>query len=349
MQMITIATLLVLTAIAYSLGRRRAVATVGGRRRELHSLPSYHGLHVALWCALPGLVLVALWLVLEPHILRALILSSLPPDLAAKPANELGLLLNDIQNLANGYASTTGADPVKLAAAKQLAAWHHFSAIALVAATAAGAVAGLLWGRRAIAPTFRARNTVERTILVLMVILSTISVLTTVGIVLSLLFESLHFFAKVSPLEFLFGLQWSPQTALRADQVGSSGSFGAVPLFTGTLLITLIAMLVAVPIGLMSAVYMADYASPRLRSLAKPALEVLAGVPTVVYGFFAALTVAPFIRNVGQSIGLDVASESALAAGVVMGIMIVPFVSSLSDDVMNAVPQSLRDASRPPR
>jgi phosphate transport system permease protein len=132
---------------------------------------------------------------------------------------------------------------------------------------------------------------------------------------------------------------------MRADQVGSSGSFGAVPLFAGTLLITLIAMLVAVPIGLMSAVYMADYASPRLRSLAKPALEVLAGIPTVVYGFFAALTVAPFIRNLGQSIGLDVASESALAAGVVMGIMIVPFVSSLSDDVMNAVPQSLRDGA----
>ncbi len=344
MQLITIATLLVLTAIGYSLGRQRAVATVGGRRHELHSLPSYHGMHVALWCALPSLVLVLLWLVLEPHILRALIISSLPPDLAAKPENELGLILNDIQNLANNDASS-GADPVKLAVAAQLAGWKHIGSIALVAAVAAVAIAGLLWGRRAIAPSFRARNTVERTILVLMVILSTISVLTTVGIVLSLLFESLHFFAKVSPFEFLFGLQWSPQTALRADQVGSSGAFGAVPLFAGTLLITCIAMLVAVPIGLMSAVYMADYASPRLRSLAKPALEVLAGVPTVVYGFFAALTVAPFIRNVGQSIGLDVASESALAAGLVMGIMIVPFVSSLSDDVMNAVPQSLRDGA----
>jgi len=345
MQMITIVTLLALTAIGYSLGRQRAVATVGGRRRELHSLPSYHGMHVALWCALPSLVLVLLWLVLEPHILRALIISSLPPDLAAKPANELGLILNDIENLARGDANSSGADPIKLAIAAHLTAWKHASAIALVAAAAAVAIAGLLWGRRAIAPTFRARNTVERTILVLMVILSTISVLTTLGIVLSLLFESLHFFAKVSIFEFLFGLQWSPQTALRADQVGSSGTFGAVPLFAGTLLITCIAMLVAVPVGLLSAVYMADYASPRLRSLAKPALEVLAGVPTVVYGFFAALTVAPFIRTVGQSIGLDVASESALAAGLVMGVMIVPFVSSLSDDVMNAVPQSLRDGA----
>jgi phosphate transport system permease protein len=345
MQLITIATLLVLTAIGYSLGRQRAVATVGGRRHELHSLPSYHGMHVALWCALPSLVLVALWLVLEPHILRALIIASLPPELAAKPANELGLILNDIENLSRGDANSSGADPAKLAIAAHLAAWKHASAIALVAAAAAIAIGGLLWGRRAIAPTFRARNTVERTILVIMVILSTISVLTTLGIVLSLLFESLRFFQQVSIFEFLFGLQWSPQTAMRADQVGSSGSFGAVPLFAGTLLITFIAMMVAVPIGLMSAVYMADYASPRLRSLAKPALEVLAGVPTVVYGFFAALTVAPFIRNVGQSIGLDVASESALAAGVVMGIMIVPFVSSLSDDVMNAVPQSLRDGA----
>jgi phosphate transport system permease protein len=344
MQMITIATLLLLTAIGYTLGRQRAVATVGGRRRDLHSLPSYHGLHVALWCALPSLVLVALWLILEPHILQALIIANLPPELAAKPANELDLILNDIQNIANNGA-TVGANPVEAGIAARLISWRQASAIALIAAVAAVAIAGLLWGRRAIAPAFRARNTVERTILVLMVILSTISVLTTVGIVLSLLFESLKFFAQVSPIEFLFGLQWSPQTAMRADQVGSSGSFGAVPLFAGTLLITFIAMLVAVPIGLMSAVYMADYASPRLRALAKPALEVLAGVPTVVYGFFAALTVAPFIRNVGQSIGLDVASESALAAGVVMGIMIVPFVSSLSDDVMNAVPQSLRDGA----
>ena len=145
--------------------------------------------------------------------------------------------------------------------------------------------------------------------------------------------------------EFLFGLQWSPQTAMRVDQVGSSGAFGAVPLFAGTLLITLIAMLVAVPIGLMAAIYMADYASKTVRALVKPALEVLAGIPTVVYGFFAALTVAPFIRDAGQALGLSVASESALAAGVVMGIMIIPFVSSLSDDVMNAVPQTLRDGS----
>ncbi len=151
--------------------------------------------------------------------------------------------------------------------------------------------------------------------------------------------------SKISPIDFLFGLQWSPQTAMRADQVGSSGVFGIVPLIVGTLLITIIAMLVAGPLGLFSAIYMAEYATPRIRAIVKPILEILAGIPTVVLGFFAALTVAPLIRSSGQSLGFDVASESALAAGLVMGMMIIPFVSSLSDDVINAVPQSLRDGS----
>jgi len=178
-----------------------------------------------------------------------------------------------------------------------------------------------------------------------MVLASTIAILTTVGIIFSLLFETGRFFDKVPVSEFLFGTQWSPQTALRADQVGASGAFGAIPLFAGTLLITLIAMCVAVPIGLFSAIYMSEYAGPRFRALAKPALEILAGVPTVVYGFFAALTVAPFFRNSGEVLGLTVSSESALAAGVVMGVMIIPFVSSLSDDFINAVPQALRDGA----
>ena len=178
-----------------------------------------------------------------------------------------------------------------------------------------------------------------------LILASAIAVLTTIGIVLSLLFESIRFFNRVPPAEFLFGLNWSPQTALRADQVGATGAFGAIPIFAGTFLITIIAMLVAVPIGLFSAIYMAEYASPRFRAIVKPILEILAGIPTVVYGFFAALTIAPLFRGFGESVGLDVASESALAAGVVMGLMIIPFVSSLSDDVINAVPQSLRDGS----
>jgi phosphate transport system permease protein len=269
----------------------------------------------------------------------------LPPAAADLPPNELGLLLNDIRNLAAGLADRSAADPMRLAAADRMAELRLAGNILAAVVALLTAIAGLILARRVIAPQFRARNNVERIIQIILVVCSTISILTTIGIVLSLLFESLRFFAKVPLHEFLFGLQWSPQTAIREDQVGSSGAFGAVPLFAGTLLVTLIAMLVAVPIGLMSAVYMADYADPRVRAVAKPALEVLAGIPTVVYGFFAALTVAPFIRDVGGSVGLNVASESALAAGVVMGIMIVPFVSSLSDDVMNAVPQTLRDGS----
>ncbi len=185
----------------------------------------------------------------------------------------------------------------------------------------------------------------EKSITVFLIVCSTLAVFTTIGIVLSVLFESIRFFKEVPITEFLFGLDWSPQMAIREDQVGSSGAFGAVPLFVGTLLISLIAMMVAVPVGLLSAIYLSEYASPRFRATAKPLLEILAGIPTVVYGFFAALVVAPFVRDLGVRIGLDVSSESALAAGLVMGIMIIPFVSSLSDDFINAVPQSLRDGA----
>jgi len=196
-----------------------------------------------------------------------------------------------------------------------------------------------------IRPSRRVRRRLERILEGVFLASSIVAVFTTFGIVFSLLFEALRFFEQISVLDFLFGLNWSPQIALRSDQVGQSGSFGAVPVFAGTLLITLIAMIVAVPIGLLSAIYLAEYASPRFRAWVKPALEILAGVPTVVYGFFAALTVAPLIRDLGSELGLATASESALAAGLVMGTMIIPFVSSLSDDVINAVPQSLRDGA----
>ena len=211
-----------------------------------------------------------------------------------------------------------------------------------------GALFGALggwWAYSRLGPLFRARNRFESVVKVVLIACSAVAILTTVGIVFSVLFETLRFFARYPVFDFLFGTQWSPQTAIREDQVGSSGAFGAVPLFAGTTLIMLIAMLIAGPIGLFSAIFMAEYASPRVRALAKPVLEILAGVPTVVFGFFAALTVAPLLRNLGLSLGVDVASESALAAGLVMGVMIIPFVSSLSDDIINAVPQSLRDGS----
>ena len=185
----------------------------------------------------------------------------------------------------------------------------------------------------------------ERVSIMLLMAAASVSILITLAIVLSVLFEALRFFQVVPLSDFLFGLHWSPQMALRADQAGASGSFGILPLLAGTLLITLIAMLVAIPIGLYSAVYMAEYASTRARNIAKPALEILAGIPTVIYGYFAIMVIAPALRSAGQAIGLSVASESALAAGVVMGIMVVPFISSLSDDIITAIPRSLREAS----
>lgn len=185
----------------------------------------------------------------------------------------------------------------------------------------------------------------EQPVYGLLVLSSALAIATTVGIILSLLFESLQFFHQVSLTEFLFGLEWHPQTALRADQIGSSGSFGAVPLFTGTLLISVIALLTAGPIGLFSAIFLAEYATKHIRDVVKPLLEILAGVPTVIYGFFAALIVAPSLRDAGGFLGVGISSESALAAGAVMGVMIIPIVSSLSDDVIASVPGSLREAS----
>lgn len=204
---------------------------------------------------------------------------------------------------------------------------------------------GTALAQRRIRPELRARAEVETAFKIVLAVSSSIAVLTTIGIVLSVVFESLRFFQSVAPLDFLFGLEWSPQTAIRSDQVGASGSFGAVPLFGGTLLISAIALLVGAPLGLASAVYLAEYAKPRQRALAKPLLEMLAGIPTVVFGFFAALIVGPLLRQIGSRFGLAVSSESALAAGGVMGIMLIPFISSLSDDVITAVPQSLRDGS----
>jgi len=194
-------------------------------------------------------------------------------------------------------------------------------------------------------PQFRARTHVERFIKATLILLSVIAVLTTFGIIMSLLFESLRFFDKVPVLDFLFGLQWSPQTALRADQAGQSGAFGAVPIFAGTFLIMLVAMAIAGPIGLMIAIYLSEYASKSVRKVVKPLIEILAGIPTVVYGFFALLTVGPTIRGFAEGFGFSVPTQSALAAGVVMGVMIIPLISSLSDDVINAVPQTIRDGS----
>ena len=337
--------LLGFSSAAFFVGRRRALSVAGGKVRNLHSLPSYYGLYVAIWAALPALLLLGLWMSFETSIITNMVVAQMPESVRSLDPAKLNLLVNDLHNLVTGNVVSGEPDAAMQAAAQRYHSLQSISSVALISSIfGVAAVAGWLAFAR-IRPTHRARNGVERIISYLLIACSMVAILTTVGIVLSVLFESIRFFHAVPVTDFLFGLDWSPQIALRADQAGSSGAFGAIPLFAGTLLITLIAMVVAVPIGLMAAFYLSEYASGKVRAVAKPLLEVLAGIPTVVYGFFAALTVAPFIRDSGTILGLDVASESALAAGLVMGIMIIPFVSSLSDDVINAVTQSLRDGA----
>jgi phosphate transport system permease protein len=335
-----------LALFGYYLGRQRAVrAAVAVGPRSFHSLPGYHGGYVALWCALPALTLLALWQVVEPAWLRSSVLDSLPETMQALPADQLGLVYNEIRNLVEGSFVAASPGPEVAAAAER---YSELRSVSRGLASAAVIVLGILvlaWAYGKVRPEFRARNRVEKAIELLLIAASSVAILTTIGIFLSVFVEALRFFQQVSLLDFLFGLSWSPQTAIREDQIGASGAFGAVPLFAGTLLISGIAMLVAVPVGLMSAIYLSEYASRRFRAYAKPLLEILAGIPTVVYGYFAALTVGPLLRGLGESLGLGVASESALGAGLVMGIMIIPFVSSLSDDVITAVPQALRDGS----
>lgn len=336
-----------MTTAAFYFGRGRSLSLVGGpgHGNALHSLPGYYGYYVAIWCVLPALALFLVWILIEPRLVIALVVKGLPESFQTLSPGELNLLINNIRNLASGDIVSVNVDAGLQNAATLLNQYVQRSRqlLAVLAIGLAGLGGAIAWRR--IHPELRARNRVEKVIRVFLIAASSIAVFTTIGIVLSVLFEAIRFFQKVPISDFLFGLNWSPQTAIRADQVGSSGSFGAVPLFTGTMLITSIAMLVAVPVGLMTAIYLAEYSSSKIRGIAKPLLEILAGIPTVVYGFFAALTVAPWIRRAGESAGLEVASESALAAGLVMGIMIIPLVSSLADDAINAVPTSMRDGA----
>jgi len=347
----SVTNLLIITgclAFCYFLfGRQQAysVARQHGGIAGMHSLPSHYGSLVALWCAVPAIIIIVLWKLFEPTVVSSILASGIPDEVHAQGKNALSLYRNEINNAVDSNAIQTLTDPVKKQVATHLASLHHTSTICLfILSLSVSLVLGVLALKR-ISATLPARHRVEGMMQGFLLLCASIAILTTIGIVLSVLFESLRFFGKVNFLDFVTGLKWSPQTAIREDQVGSSGSFGAVPLFAGTMLISAIAMVVAVPFGLLSAIYLAEYASPRFRAIVKPLLEMLAGIPTVVYGFFAALTVAPIIKNMGDFLNISVASESALAAGLVMGIMIIPFVSSLSDDVITAVPQAMRDGS----
>ncbi|TFI60061.1 phosphate ABC transporter permease subunit PstC [Sphingomonas parva] len=336
-----------LAALGWLMARARATAfRRGGSAPRAHSLPSYHGWYVALWTAVPALIFIAVWTPLSANLVMDEVMSA--PAAASLPPFEMQrvAILREAREIAEGIRPGgfhPESNALAPAYADALSRTRTMGAVvALLLAFAGGAFAFTR-----VSPHFRARTRVERLVMAALLGASTIAILTTLGIIASLLFESARFFSLVDPLEFLFGTHWSPQIAIRADQAGASGGFGAIPLFWGTIFIgAIIAMLVAIPLGLMSAIYLTQYARPAVRRWMKPLLEMLAGVPTVVYGYFAALTVAPAVRDFGKAIGIASAtSESALAAGLVMGIMIIPFVSSMADDSINAVPQAMRDGS----
>ena len=344
---LTIAFVAVLAiAVVAGLFARNRASGLRGRGARLNSLPNYHAVYAALWAALPALLFLAIWAPVQAGLVDQAVLAS--PAGQQLPAFDMvrDTILSEARDIASG-AIETGFNPESNGIAPVYAA--ESARFALIGGGIAILIAlgGAFLALRRVGADFRARTGVERWVMGLLLAASLIAILTTLGIVLSLLFESLRFFKLVSPTEFLFGTTWSPQTALRADQAGSSGAFGSIPLFWGTAFIgAIIAMIVAIPLGLMSAIFLTQYAPAKARAWLKPILEILAGVPTVVYGYFAALTVAPIVRDFGIAIGIESASsESALAAGLVMGIMIIPFVSSMADDSIAAVPQAMRDGS----
>jgi len=322
--------------------RIRVPQLAGGPRPRSRAV--YHGVYNALWCAVPMVVVVFAWLAVEPWIIQPLVLNELALS-GVDPQEVNAFKFLEIRNIAAGVLPSEFVEQPVLHAVERYQELKQVSGISLTLLFASAGLGGLFLGYRRVGHLFPAREKVELFVRIFLLASSSIAILTTISIVLALAFETFRFFQSVPLTEFLFGVKWSPQVAIRADQVGSSGAFGAVPLFTGTLLIAFIAMVVAVPVGLFSAIYLAEYARPAVRHVLKPLLEILAGIPTVVYGFFAALTVAPMVVEYGARIGLEASSESALAAGLVMGVMIIPFISSLSDDVINSVPYSLRDGS----
>lgn len=344
-----ILTIFGLSSLAFYLGYSRSKSKAAGRIPELHSLPSYHGLFVALGVFAPMLIVLVVGMPIVSMLAKSNALAFFSNEIQSDPLQR-SVALRDIASFAAGNRAGD-ASPELQDAARAYTATFTTGHWAIFALGVFAAFAAIVLCYRKIDITFRSRNYVELFVKVVLSACAVVAILTTIGILFSVVFETYRFFfdpdlkGKPTISGFLFGLDWNPQAAMRADQGELSTAYGFVPLLVGSLLITFIAICVAGPLGLYSAIYLAEYATPKIRATAKPILEILAGIPTVVLGFFAALTVAPLIRNLGQHYGLDIASESALAAGLVMGMMIIPFISSLSDDVINAVPQSLRDGA----
>lgn len=345
MNLLLIGVLLALMAIAYQIGLRksRSLAGKGNNSAILHSRPGYYGALVALWCGIPAFLILLIWNFVEPSVLQHYILQNVPANIAST-LDEAGIdvLIDRVQAIASGFGVTDIPAAYEVAAAEQLAKFERMGSLAKFAVVICVAILGLIWAKKKVNQKYRARNHVERTINVALILCSGVAILTTIGIVLSMFSEAVNFFKFVSPVDFFFGTVWDPGFSTSGS---AEGSYGLLPLLWGTLMVSGIALLVAVPLGLMIAIYLAEYASPGFRSWAKPAIEVLAGIPTIVYGVFALMVIGPFLKMMGESIGLEINATSALTAGFAMGIMIIPFVSSLSDDIITQVPRSLRDGS----
>ncbi len=336
--------LLVLLSLAYQVGWSRSRALATGPKSGVHSRPQYHATLVAIWTLVPALVVLVLWWMFGDGATRAFISGYLPADVVSAGGLPLTQAMQRIAAIASGYGVSGEVAPYEADAAAALRNFNLAVLLAVIAAAAAAGIGGLMLARARIKPRLRARNEVERIVGLVLLACSAIAILTTVGIVASLLTEAIRFFTFINPIDFFFGTIWNPSFSTGGTNTGY-GQYGLLPLLAGTLMITVIAMLVAVPVGLLAAIYLNQYAPRWLRAIAKPVIEILAGIPTIVFGFFALVTVGPFFRDLGSFVGLNISATSALTAGVVMGIMIIPFVSSLSDDILTQVPKSLRDGA----
>jgi phosphate transport system permease protein len=335
--------LLAASLVVAIIGYARARSVLSGSGEKAHSRPLYHAVNAAIWTGVPAFVFSILWLLFNEAIINAFVISGVPGIADLEPARQ-SLFLSEIKQLAAGQAFGEPT-PELIAGAERYTSLVGISRAVLGVAMLCLAAVGAFFAFKVIAVRFRARHSVERSLTWFMLFASLIAVLTTTGIVVSLVYEAMAFFSKVPVSEFLFGMRWEPQIALRADQVAGVGAFGMIPVLFGTIVISFLAMAVATPIGILSAIYLTEYASRGFRSAVKPLLEILSGIPTVVYGFFAVLTVAPLVRSAALSIGLPASPNSSLAAGAVMGIMIIPFISSIADDALAAVPRSMREGS----
>jgi phosphate transport system permease protein len=364
-----------IAAIGYQMGRSRALKSAGGDRRDLHSLPVYYGSNVAMWAIVPAAAVLIIWMLAQPFFVNSRVLATLP-DTIVSEGSSVGLVMSDVRRVADGLdtavaqgamsrdeaasISTQTSDvrellgevgvalgssvsPEVLQGAQLYRGMNATSSTIMTVVVLLIALGGAAYAYSRSTANFRARNTVERGILAMLIAAASVAILTTIGILFALMFNTIEFFKLYPAADFFFGTNWAPSFSGR----GGASDLGVLPLLWGTFYISFIALLVAVPIGLFSAIYLSEYAGPKVRGVAKPLIEILAGIPTIVYGLFALLTVGPLLVSMfgKDTLGWMQGGTAVMTAGLVMGIMLIPFVSSLSDDIINAVPQAMRDGS----